>query len=342
MAQSKPKPTARTSSKRKPVARKRKQAKRASRIQDLEIELHGNMLSYRRGGEGPPMVLLHGIASNNRTWDPVIEQLAETHTVIAPDLIGHGRSAKPMGDYSVGGYASIVRDLLLALEIERFTLVGHSLGGGIAMQLLHMAPELVGRIVLVDSGGLGRGLGMALRAASLPGAPLFLRTVASPPIQSTGRVAARVLRGAGLRLPTDVVEGFAGIASLHDSGARQAFLNTVHASTSLGGQRVSAVDKLYLLDGCPALIIWGEKDTIIPVEHAYEAQELVPEMTLAIVAGAGHFPHIDAPEHFIALIHDFEEATESSTITLESLGETMRDATPEPTPDPDPIEPVAT
>lgn len=333
MAQSKPKPVKRKTSRRKAPK---------SLIEDLEIELHGNLISYRKGGSGPPMVLLHGIASNNRTWDPVIEQLAKTHTVIAPDLIGHGRSAKPMGDYSIGGYASIVRDLLLALEIERFTLVGHSLGGGIALQLLHMAPELVGRIVLVDSGGLGRGLGMVLRAASLPGAPIFLRTVASPPVQSTGRAAGGLLRRVGLKLPTDVVEGFAGLASLHDSGARQAFLNTVHASTSLGGQRVSAVDKLYLLDGCPALTIWGDHDTIIPVEHAYEAQELVPDMTLAIVAGAGHFPHIDAPDHFIKLVTDFEDSTQPSTITLESLGETMREATPEPTLDPDPPQPVAT
>lgn len=303
-------------------------------VENREVNLHGNVVAYRAGGSGPPMVLLHGIASNNRTWDPVIEQLAQTHSVIAPDLIGHGLSAKPMADYSIGGYASIVRDLLLALKIERFTLVGHSLGGGIAMQLLHMAPDLVGRIVLVDSGGLGRGLGMALRAASLPGAPLFIRAVTSGPSQMAGRGAKRLLDRAGVKLPTDATEGLAGFASLRDPGAREAFLNTVHASTGLGGQRVSAVDKLYLMEGCPALVIWGEKDSIIPVRHAYEAQELVPDMTVAIIAGAGHFPHVDEPGQFIKLIGDFEDSTEPSEITLETLGGAMRDATPEPTPEP--------
>lgn len=307
--------------------------KAKSVIQEREINLHGHVMAYRHGGTGPQMVLLHGIASNNRTWDPVIEQLAATHEVIAPDLIGHGRSAKPMADYSIGGYAAAVRDLLLALEVERFTLVGHSLGGGIALQLLHMAPELVGRIVLVDSGGLGRGLGMPLRAASLPGAPLFIRTVTSPASQVAVRRVGWLLKRAGVKLPTDVTEGLAGFASLQDAGAREAFLNTVHASTSLGGQRVSAVDKLYLMDGCPSLTIWGDKDSIIPVKHAYEVMELVPEMVLAIVAGAGHFPHVDAPEHFIKLIRDFEESTPLSEITLETLGETMRDAVPDPEPD---------
>ncbi len=295
-----------------------------SLISEREFHLHGQAVSYRHGGSGPPMVLLHGIASNNRTWDPVIERLAQTHEVIAPDLLGHGRSDKPMGDYSIGGYASVVRDLLLALEVERFTLVGHSLGGGIAMQLLHMAPELVGRLVLVDSGGLGKGLGMALRAASLPGAPLFIRAVTSAPAQAAGRRARVALERAGVELPTDATEGLAGFASLQNRDARAAFLNTVRASTSLGGQRVSAVDKLYLMEGCPVLTIWGDHDSIIPVRHAYEAQELVPHMALAIVAGAGHFPHVDSPVQFISLVTDFEDSTEPSTITLESLGHAMR------------------
>lgn len=316
--------------------------KRKSLVEDKEISLHGNVISYRHGGEGPPMVLLHGIASNNRTWDPVIETLARTHEVIAPDLIGHGRSAKPMADYSIGGYAAVVRDLLLALEVDRFTLVGHSLGGGIAMQLLHMSPEMVARLVLVDSGGLGRGLGVALRAASLPGSPLFLRAVASTPAQRAGRTIDRVLRAGGVKLPTDLTAGFTGIASLAEPGARAAFLNTVRASTGLGGQRVSAVDRLYLLNGCPALTIWGDQDKIIPVSHAYEAQELVPEMVLAIVAGAGHFPHIDAPEQFVALVTDFEDGTQPSTITLESLAESMREGAPEPEVVASPLDPAST
>ncbi|MBJ7472813.1 MAG: alpha/beta hydrolase [Solirubrobacteraceae bacterium] len=303
-------------------------SRRKSIVQDREITLHGKVVSYRHGGSGPQMVLLHGIASNNRTWDPIIERLAQTHEVIAPDLLGHGQSDKPIGDYSIGGYASVVRDLLLALEADRVTLVGHSLGGGIAMQLVHMAPELVGRLVLVDSGGLGKGLGVALRAASLPGAPLFIRAVTSLPAQAAGRKAKVLAERAGLELPTDLTEGLGGFTSLHDRQAREAFLHTVRASTSLGGQRVSAVDKLYLMDGLPVLTIWGEHDSIIPVGHAYEAQELVPHMTLAIVAGAGHFPHVDAPDQLIALVTDFEQSTDPSEVTLEALGHAIRGSTP--------------
>ncbi|MBO9532927.1 MAG: alpha/beta fold hydrolase [Solirubrobacteraceae bacterium] len=299
-------------------------------IEEREITLHGNAVAYRRGGRGPTMVLLHGIASNNHTWDAVIGELAKTHDVIAPDLIGHGQSAKPMGDYSIGGYATVIRDLLLALEAERVLLVGHSLGGGIAMQLLHMAPDLVGRLVLVSSGGLGRDLGAVLRAASLPGAPLVIRAATSVPAQLAGRAAKGLLDVVGLELPTDAAEGLDGFASLHDPDAREAFLNTVRASTGLGGQRVSAVDKLYLMRGCPLLTIWGERDAIIPVQHAYEVQALVPDMHLHIVPTAGHFPHVDEPDLFCTYLRAFEEATAPSELTLESLGEILRDETDEP------------
>jgi pimeloyl-ACP methyl ester carboxylesterase len=296
-----------------------------SLVRNCEITLHGNTVAYRHGGSGDEtMVLLHGIASNAQTWDPVIEQLARTHEVIAPDLIGHGRSSKPMGDYSIGGYASLVRDLLMALGTERVTLVGHSLGGGIAMQLLYTAPELVGRLVLVDSGGLGKGLGPALRAASLPGAPLFIRAATSLPAQAAGHLAHRLMDYANVELPTDLEETLDGFASLHDPGARRAFLNTVHASLGLGGQRVSAVDKLYLMGDCPMLTIWGGRDSIIPAEQAYEAVDLVPHMELAVIPEAGHFPHVDAPETFINLVTEFEEGTTPSTLTVDVMAEIMR------------------
>ncbi len=304
-------------------------------IVDCQINLHGNVVSYRTGGDGDPIVLLHGIASNNRTWDPIIDAFAVKHRVIAPDLIGHGQSAKPMGDYSIGGYASVVRDLLLALEAERVTLVGHSLGGGVAMQLLHMAPELIGRLVLIGSGGLGRDVGAPLRAAGLPGAPLVIRAATSKPVQSATRAAGKLLDGVGVSLPTDLEEGMQGFASLSDPAAREAFVNTVRSSLGVGGQRVSAVDKLYLMAGVPLLTIWGENDSIIPVQHAHEAAALVPEMRLNVIPDAGHFPHVDAPGQVLALIHAFERSTEPSELTLESMGEILREEVSEPQPDPE-------
>ena len=302
-------------------------------VTDREITLHGQVVAYREGGSGSEtMVLLHGIASNAETWDPVIERFAETHRVIAPDLVGHGRSSKPAGDYSIGGYATVVRDLLLALETDRVILVGHSLGGGIAMQLTHMAPELVGRLVLVGSGGLGKDLGVPLRAASLPGAPTFIRAATSLPMQAAGHLAHRLLDAAHLHLPTDVEEGLEGFASLHDPAARKAFLHTVRSSTDLSGQRVSAVDKLYLMGDCPLLTIWGENDSIITVRHAYEAKDRIPAMELAVIPGAGHFPHVDAPERFVDLVREFAGATDPSTLTLQFMGELMREDTAPPVP----------
>lgn len=310
----------------------------APTIDDCEITIHGNVVAYRHGGRSvdgaPTMVLLHGIASNAQTWDPVINEFARTHEVIAPDLIGHGRSAKPMGDYSIGGYATVVRDLLLALEAKRVTLVGHSLGGGIALQLMHMSPELIGRLILVDSGGLGPDLGVPLRAASLPGAPIFIRAATSLPAQAAGRAVHRMLDAAHIELPTDVEEGLEGFASLHDPDARKAFLNTVRASTDLGGQRVSAIDKLYLMDDCPTLTIWGEDDSIIPVQHAFEAKALVPHMEVAVLQRCGHFPHVDDPDRFVALVREFEGATQPSELTMESIGVMLREETAAPVVDP--------
>src|SRR2546428_2610076 len=121
-----------------------------------EIILHGHRVSYRQAGWGPVVVLIHGITGSSLTWDEVIEPLADRYTVIAPDLLGHGESAKPRGDYSLGAYASGVRDLLVVLGHDRATFIGHSLGGGIVMQAAYQFPEMCERLVLTCSGGLGK------------------------------------------------------------------------------------------------------------------------------------------------------------------------------------------
>src|SRR4051794_3423267 len=158
-----------------------------SAITAEEIVLHGHRVRFHRSGEGPLLVLLHGIASTADTWSPVVAGLAARHTVIAPDLLGHGHSAKPRGDYSLGAYASGVRDLVAALGYERATVVGHSLGGGIAMQFAYQFPERIERLVLVSSGGLGGGGHAILRAAALPRSALVL----APPRGARRRGARR-------------------------------------------------------------------------------------------------------------------------------------------------------
>jgi len=237
-------------------------------------------------------------------------RLAESHTVIAPDLLGHGRSAKPQGDYSLGAYASGIRDLLVALDVPRATVVGHSLGGGIAMQFAYQFPERVGRMVLVDSGGIGREVNPILRAAALPGAEFVLPVMFSPTLHD-GAVRLRgLLAKIGLQPNADVEGVSEGFASLTEADARRAFLNTVRSVIDVSGQRVSAEDRLYLAGDVPSMIIWGENDRIIPIEHAHRAKEMLPDSRLEIFDDAGHFPFNDHPDRFVDLMRDFIDTSE--------------------------------
>ena len=274
------------------------------------IELHGHPVTYHQAGEGPVLVLLHGITSSSRTWRAVMPQLAETHTVVAPDLLGHGESAKPRGDYSLGAYASGVRDLLAALGHERATVVGHSLGGGIAMQLAYQFPERVERLVLVDSGGLGREVNLLLRSATLPGAEYVLPLLCKPGLRNAAGALGGLLGRVGLR-PNNDVRGVAeGFASLGEDDARRAFLHTARAVMDVGGQRVDATDRLYLAAHLPTLIVWGERDPMIPVAHGRAAHALLPASRLDVMPGAGHFPFNDDPAGFVATLRAFMAETE--------------------------------
>src|SRR5581483_476137 len=185
-----------------------------------ECRLHGHTVSYRMGGEGPALVLVHGITSSSETWNAVAPVLAKRFTVLAPDLLGHGLSAKPRGDYSMGAYASGLRDLLVAVGIDRATVVGHSLGGGIAMQFAYQFPERCERLVLVSSGGLGRTVHILLRAATLPGSELVLPLLTATRLLDAGRWAGGLLSRMGLRVSTDALEMARGHASLADPDAR--------------------------------------------------------------------------------------------------------------------------
>jgi len=289
-----------------------------------EIGLHGHRVFYRGAGSGPVIVLVHGITSTSATWAKVLPYLAERFTVIAPDLLGHGESAKPRGDYSLGAYASGIRDLLLALGHERATFVGHSLGGGVAMQLAYQFPEHCERLVLVGSGGLGRGITPLLRAASLPGSELVLPLLVNEQLLGAGRAVGRLLGRLGLRVQTDVGEALRGHASLSDAEARAAFLHTLRTIVDPWGQRVDASDRLYLAQAIPFMVVWGERDPIIPVEHAHAAHRLVPGSRLELFPTAGHFPHLDDPLRFVRLLIDFMETSEPADVQAGRLGELLR------------------
>jgi pimeloyl-ACP methyl ester carboxylesterase len=289
-----------------------------------EIVLHGHRVFFRSAGSGPVVVLVHGITSTSATWANVLPYLAERFTIIAPDLLGHGESAKPRGDYSLGAYASGIRDLLVALGHERATFVGHSLGGGVAMQLAYQFPEHCERLVLVSSGGLGRDITPLLRAASLPGSELILPLLVNDWLLGAGRAVGRVLGSVGLRVHTDLEEVLRGHASLSDREARAAFLHTLRTIVDPQGQRVDASDRLYLAQAIPFMIVWGERDPIIPVHHALAAHRLVPGSRLELFPDAGHFPHLDDPLRFVRLLTDFIETSEPARLNAGRWTEMLR------------------
>jgi pimeloyl-ACP methyl ester carboxylesterase len=279
-------------------------------VSEERLLLHGHTLAYRRAGEGQALLLIHGITSSSESWERVMRGLARGASVIAPDLPGHGESDKPRADYSLGANATTMRDLLIALGYERVTLVGHSLGGGIAMQFAYQFPEMCERLVLVDSGGLGREVSFLLRLATLPGSELVLPLLAATRVLDAGARIGGLLGHVGLRLGTDLEQIAHGHSTLADPQTRAAFVSTLRAVVEFGGQRVNATDRLYLAQHMPVQLIWGERDSIIPVSHAYATQEQMPGSRLAVLHRSGHFPQLDEPERFLEVLLDFLETTE--------------------------------
>jgi pimeloyl-ACP methyl ester carboxylesterase len=275
-----------------------------SAIEPQSISLHGREVAYVKAGSGPLLLLIHGMAGTYQTWQAVIEPLALSHTVIAADLPGHGSSAPGGGDYSLGSLAAGLRDLVVALGHERATLVGHSLGGGIAMQFAYQFPEAAERLVLVSSGGLGPEVNPVLRAAALPGADLFIAATARPG-RAAGAALARGLATVGLRPNADVAEVARGYASLADGSRRAAFLATLRAVVGTDGQRLHAGDRLYLAEGIPTLIVWGRNDRMIPLRHGEQAHEAIAGSRLEIFERSGHMPQLDSPGQFVAVLERF-------------------------------------
>jgi pimeloyl-ACP methyl ester carboxylesterase len=292
----------------------------------LEVKtetLHGRSVTYAEAGEGPVLLLIHGMGGTFENWQEVVEPLSRHHKVIAPDLPGHGASGPGGGDYSIGAFAAGLRDLLLALGHKRATVVGHSLGGGIAMQFAYQFPEMVERLVLVSSGGLGPEVSPLLRAATLPGADLFINATAAIGSKVVPTLA-RGLAMIGLRPSADLHEVIRGYGTLTDPARRTAFLATVRAVLGAGGQRVDASDRLYLAEAMPVLIVWGADDPIIPVHHGEDAHERTPGSRLEIFDGVGHMPQIETPLRFVTTLEEFLEETEPAEFSLEQWVEIFK------------------
>lgn len=288
--------------------------------------IHGYRRAFRIAGDGPAILLIHGIGDNSTTWSTVQAKLAQRFTVIAPDLLGHGKSDKPRADYSVAAYANGMRDLLSVLGVDRVTVVGHSLGGGVAMQFAYQFPQLVDRLILVGAGGVTKDVNIALRVASLPMGSEALAVLRLPLVLPTLQIAGRV---AGTMLGTtkmgrDLAEMMRILADLPEPTASAAFARTLRAVVDWRGQVVTMLDRCYLTESVPVQLIWGSHDSVIPVSHARLAHAAMPGSRLEVFDGAGHFPFHDDPDRFVEIVEHFIDSTEPATHDQELLRQLLR------------------
>ncbi len=295
-----------------------------SPMPELEfVEVHGHRRAFVRTGAGPALLLLHGLGCDHTTWASVIDSLAQRYTVIAPDLLGHGASDKPRADYSVGGYANGMRDLLTVLGIESVTVVGHSFGGGVAMQFAYQFPERTERLVLVSSGGLGPEVSPAIRAITTPGFHQVMGLLTLPGIRHVGKAGMRALAATGSRPLRDLAEAAEIYDSFKDSHTRAAIRHVVRAVVDWKGQIVTMSDRAYLTDAMPMCVVWGRNDRILPVRHANNAAALAPTARVEVIPNAGHFPHKDHPQRFVKIVNEFIRSTEPAAYDRERWRELL-------------------
>jgi pimeloyl-ACP methyl ester carboxylesterase len=283
----------------------------ASAFDAWQVELHGHRVIYRIAGSGPPVVLIHGMVNSSLHWEDVALRLADRYTVIAPDLIGHGDSATPRGDYSLGAHAASIRDLLAVIGVDYATIVGHSLGGGVAMQFFYQFPQRTERLVLVSSGGLGQDVSPLLRGAALPGAATLLRAAAHRRVLDALWWTGERMRERGLGKGVYLQAIARALRPLERAGARKAFIQTLRSVIDVHGQRVSARDRLYLLREFPTLIVWGERDHTIPQSHGVAAHRAIPGSRFVSLPRAAHFPHLEDPDGLAVAVHEFISTTKA-------------------------------
>jgi pimeloyl-ACP methyl ester carboxylesterase len=245
---------------------------------------------------GTPILLVHGVGSCRETWGDIPERLAALgRTVIAVDLLGHGTSGHGNGDYSLGANATVMRDLLNHLGIDRAHAVGHSLGGGVCLQFAYQYAERLASLTLVSSGGLGTEVSPGLRAATLPGADFVMSVACSAPVVRALRFVDAVAVGIG-KSPVIGDHALGRFERLQDPERLAAFLATVRSVVGREGQRVSALQHLGRIEPSRVLLIWGDADSMVPVEHGRNAAEVLPGSRFVVVPGAKHHPHNEDPE----------------------------------------------
>ena len=269
------------------------------------LTVHGHRRAFVKVGRGPALLLLHGLACDHTTWNPVIDRLARRYTVIAPDLLGHGLSDKPRADYTLGGYANGMRDLLTLLGIDKVTVIGHSFGGGVAMQFAYQFPERTQRMMLVAPGGLGPEVTPLIKLIQAPGWEPAMGLLTQPGIRHAWTAALRAAGKVDSRYTRDLPEIADIVDSWRDRRTRFAIRHLVRAVIDWKGQIVTMTDRAYLTEAMPLAVVWGRDDQVLPVGHAANVAALAPRARVELIEDSGHFPQRDHPEQFVRIVDSF-------------------------------------
>ncbi|ADG78441.1 haloalkane dehalogenase OS=Tsukamurella paurometabola (strain ATCC 8368 / DSM / CCUG 35730 /CIP 100753 / JCM 10117 / KCTC 9821 / NBRC 16120 / NCIMB 702349/ NCTC 13040) OX=521096 GN=Tpau_1823 PE=4 SV=1 [Tsukamurella paurometabola] len=289
-------------------------------------EIHGHQRAYRMGGSGPVVLLLHGIADNSLVWEQVMVQLTDRYTVIAPDLLGHGLSDRPRADYSVAAFANGMRDLLCYLGVDRASVVGHSLGGGVAGQFAYQFPDMVERLVFVAPGGVDHDVSPLLRLLSLPFSEQVVALTALPGAKQILGAALDVAAALPVPARADLVQLRLALDRMPNTASPHAFARTLRSVVDLRGQVVTMRDRCYLTAEVPTLVARGTDDSIIPAAHAEVLRATLPAATVTLFEGVGHFPMMEAPERFLEVLTGFLTSTEPARLVRTHLRDGLRSA----------------
>lgn len=290
-----------------PRVKATREPRRNGDITGTFADLHDRRIAYTEHlGTGPVYLLVHGIGGSQSDWQLVAQRLADSgQHFITVDLPGHGASAKGKGDYSLGAMASVLRDLLDQLGYEHAVIVGHSLGGGVALQFTYQFPGRCIGLILVCSGGLGTETPTWLRAATLPGSRAVFAAIGSDTTTNSLLWTCRQLARVGIEPQMLNPQTVEKLAEFGDADTRTAFLATLRSVVDASGQRVTALGKLASLHDLPVLLIWGARDPVIPVKHGEHAHEILQNSELVVFPRIGHEPHVEDPDRFARLLCDF-------------------------------------
>jgi pimeloyl-ACP methyl ester carboxylesterase len=281
---------------------------RTEQLQDQYVKVSSVNIRYWQAGDlGNTVILLHGGGGYIELWKHNIFELAKHHRVYAFDMVGAGRSDKPDTDYTCDFMAQFTRDFMKALDISKASLIGTSAGGKVALTFTLNFPELVDRLVLVSSAGLGKDISFLLRLTTLPG---LGKLFSSPSRTGVALLCKQAVYDSKL-ITNEIVEEFYQMATL--PGAAETTLNLGRSNFNIWGQFYQPIAKRLQTIAAPSLIIWGRQDPIVPVTHAQNAAKTIPNTRLEIIEECGHWSPIEHPQKFNQLVLEFLSVFQQDT-----------------------------